>query len=426
MKYLANKQIAGVFMVILLLLFAAINGYSQNRKHTLLQKQPAVISGADDRKYWAETLYKIAYPVVHSIAMGTLKKDMPLEKGPGYGLNLEKVTYTEAVGRTMDGIAPWLALPDDTTEEGQLRKTLRTDLLKGLPSLVNPLDSQYLNFRSESQPIVDAAFIAQAFLRAPAQLWQPLDNATKQGFITEFKSLRNRKVPYSNWLLFSGITEAFLLSIGEQADPLRIDIAFKKMNEWYVGDGMYMDGPKFAMDYYNAYVIHPMMVDMVKVMVEKNMAKQDDYDIALKRMVRYAELQERMISPEGTYPVIGRSLTYRTAAFQPLSLVALLQKLPAGVSPAQTRCALTKVMHNIFDMPGTFDANGWLQLGLAGHQLDMADTYTSTGSLYMATLGFMALGLPANNEFWTAPAADWTAKKAWGGQGVKKDYRVDY
>ncbi|MEO6135918.1 MAG: DUF2264 domain-containing protein, partial [Ginsengibacter sp.] len=386
-----------------------------------------IVTGQQDREYWSKLLYKMAYPVVHSIGQGTLHRDLPLETGPKYNLNLKAVTYTEAVGRTMAGIAPWLELPDDATEEGKLRKTLRVELLKGLPNLVNPNHPDYINFRTEQQPIVDAAFIAQAFLRAPTQLWQPLDERTKQGFITEFKSLRNRKASYSNWLLFSGITEAFLMQIGEEYDPARIDIAYRKFKEWYVGDGFYSDGEKFSMDYYNSYVIHPMLVDMMKVMVEKSkMITQADYNLAVKRMVRYAELQERMISPEGTYPVIGRSITYRTAAFQALAEVALNRQLPESVSPAQVRCALTAVMKRIFEAPGTFSETGWLQLGFAGHQPEAADQYTSTGSLYMATLGFLPLGLPATDDFWTSPAADWTSKKAFSGQPIKKDYKVEY
>jgi hypothetical protein len=56
----------------------------------------------------------------------------------------------------------------------------------------------------------------------------------------------------------------------------------------------------------------------------------------------------------------------------------------------------------------------------------VADIYTSTGSLYMATLGFLDLGLPATHAFWTDPPADWTSRKAWSGQPLKKDYKVEY
>ncbi len=390
------------------------------------EPQTVIISGLQDRAFWATTLYKIAYPVIHNLSEGTLKKNMPVEKAPGYGLNAEKVTYLEAVGRTMAGIAPWLALPDDETAEGKLRKKVREELLKGFTNAVNPGHPDYLNFRTESQPIVDAAYVAHAFLRAPNALWEPLDSLTKQRFIQEFKSLRNRKCPYNNWLLFAGLTEGFLLKIGEQCDPARIDFAVRKMKEWYEGDGWYSDGEKFSMDYYNSYVIHPMLVDLLQILVEKEMATQQDYDAALQRMVRYSEYLERIIAPDGSYPAYGRSITYRTAVFQALSQVALMDKLPAHVFPAQVRCGLTAVMHHLYDGNQNFDSNGWLVLGLNGHQPMVADQYTSTGSLYMATLGFLPLGLPADHPFWTSTAEPWTSKKAWGGEELKKDYKVEY
>ena len=423
-----KKNIIEIFTVLLCILFGCLNvtGLAQKQKKQTTIVLPVVPTGEQDREYVTKLLYRIAYPIVHNMAEGTLRKNLPLEKGPGYYLNVLKVTHMEAVGRTMAGIAPWLALPDDDTKEGILRKQLRAELLMGLPNIVNPDHPDYLNFRTEQQPIVDAAYIAQAFLRATKQIWDPLDSITKQRFISEFKALRTRKAAYNNWLLFSGITEAFLLKIGEQADPVRMDIAFRKMKEWYVGDGYYKDGEKFAMDYYNSYVIHSMLADMLTVMVEKKQASVKEYDEALKRMIRFAELQERMISPEGTYPPIGRSITYRTAAFQALAQVSLMEKLPEYIKPAQVRCALTKVMHNIFDTKGTFSDDGWLQLGLAGHQPEVADQYTSTGSLYICTIGFLALGLPASNPYWTNPYADWTSKKAWSGQSVKKDYKVEY
>lgn len=383
-------------------------------------------TGVQDRAFWVKSLYKIAYPVIHNLANETLKKNMPLEHNADYALNLTKVTYLEAVGRTIAGVAPWLELPDDDTAEGKMRKAMRLALLKGLANAVNPSSPDYLNFRTESQPIVDAAYVAQAFLRAPKSLWEPLDDLTKKRFIEEFKSLRNRSGAYNNWLLFAGLNETFLLSIGEQYDPARIQFAVNKIKEWYVGDSWYSDGEKFSMDYYNSYVIHTMLVDLTKVLAEKQKGSKADYDLALKRMVRYSEYLERIISPEGTYPAYGRSITYRTAAFQALAQTALMEKLPEHIKPGQVRSALTKVMHKMYDGNQNFDDNGWLVLGFNGHQPEIADYYTSTGSLYMATLGFLTLGLPASNEFWTAAPAPWTSLKAWNGDALKKDYKVEY
>ena len=351
---------------------------------------------------------------------------MPLEKGPGYGMDPAKVSYLEAVGRTLAGIAPWLALPDDATPESALRTQLRNWALKGLPRVVDPNSADRLNFETEQQPLVDAAFLAQAFLRAPNALWKPLDSVTKKRYIESFKRLRDRKAYFSNWLLFAGMTEAFLSSHDAGHDPARIDIAIQKINEWYVGDGWYSDGPQFAMDYYNSYVIHSMLVDILKVGVEKKWAKPADLEKAQKRMIRYAVLQERMISPEGTFPLIGRSLVYRSGAMQALAQVSLEHQLPAGVSPAQVRCALTAVWRAIFASPDNFDTNGWLRLGFTGHQPEMADSYISTGSLYLCTLGFLPLGLPSNDPFWSDPYTEWTNKKGWKAVPIKKDYKVDY
>src|SRR5207253_340134 len=128
-------------------------------------------------------------------------------------------TYLEAVGRTMAGLAPWLSLPDDNSSEGLMRKKLRDELLKGLSNAVDPNNPDHFDFRSEPQQLVDAAFMAHAFLRAPEALWEPLDSITKKRFIIEFKSLRNRKPAYNNWLLFTAMTETFLLYIGEEYDP---------------------------------------------------------------------------------------------------------------------------------------------------------------------------------------------------------------
>lgn len=383
-------------------------------------------STINDRDYWVKTLYKIVNPVIHNLAEGTLRKNMPMEVPPNYYLKVEKVTHLEAVGRTVAGIAPWLALPPDDTEEGKLRKKITADLLKGLSRCADPSSADYLSFRTEYQHIVDASFLAHGFIRARQTIWEPLDSVTKKRFVEEFKSLRNRKAAYSNWLLFSAIIECFLMQIGEDYDPVRIDIAIKKMKEWYVGDGWYSDGPKFSMDYYNSFVIHPMLVDVLKICIEPKLSTKQEYDEALKRMVRHAEFLERMISPEGTFPVFGRSMTYRTAVFHALAAAVSIEQLPEHILPAQVRCGITKVLQNLFDGNQNFDRNGWLVLGFNGSQPAIADLYTSTGSLYLTTFSFLPLGLPASHRFWTDAPADWTNKKVWSGQPTKKDYKVEY
>lgn len=399
-----------------------------NAQKNKKQDLPAIKNAKQsDRQFWVQTLYKISYPVIHHLASGTLKKMMPVQKGDHYHLVAEEVTYLEAIGRTMAGIAPWLETgPKDSSEEGLLRTRLNNELLIGLSNAVDPDNPNYLNFEKGNQPIVDAAYIAHAFLRAPNTIWQPLDSITKARFIQKFKSLRNRSPYYNNWLLFAALTETFLMSIGEEYDPARIEFALRKMKEWYIGDGWYKDGEKFSIDYYNSFVIHPMLVDILKERNKLGLTSKEELDLGYKRMVRYSEFLERNISPEGTFPLYGRSVTYRSGVFQALAQVALMEKLPEHITPGQVRAGLTAVLKNLFQGSQNFDKNNWLILGLNGNQPNLADHYTSTGSLYMATLAFLPLGLPATSPFWADASADWSAKKAWSGNYINKDYKVDY
>ena len=276
-----------------------------------------------------------------------------MEFSPTWDNRNKDVAYMEAFGRLIAGLAPFLALPPDDTEEGKIRQQLLLQTQQSLAHAVNPNSPDYLYWGSPTsrQPLVDAAFIAQALLAAPEVLWKPLDTVTQQRIITEFKKLRQIEPYNSNWLLFAAIIETFLLSIGEEPDAARIDTAIDAINKWYVGDGWYSDGETFHFDHYNGFVIQPMLIEVLRVNVAKGRKDKKLYDIAYKRMQRYASFQERFISPEGTYPVFGRSSTYRVGAFQPLAKLALDNALPKEIIPAQVRCALTAVMKGYLSLP---------------------------------------------------------------------------
>lgn len=379
-----------------------------------------------DRRYWADLAYKMAEPVLKNMADGNLQKNMMVEVSPNWDGRNIKVTYMEAFGRLMAGIAPWLSLPDDDTEEGAMRRQLRQWALKAYANAVNPDSPDYLLWEGEGQPMVDAAYIAESFVRGYNALWEPLDKTTKERYIKEFKRIRKIDPPYTNWLLFSAIIESFLDRVGADGDEYRVNSAIRKTEEWYTGDGWYADGPNFAFDYYSSFVFHPMYLEVLENMIEAGQRTRIDYpkyyDRALERTKKFSIVLERMISPEGTFPVFGRSIPYRMACLQPLALMAWKEELPAGLTNGQVRAALTSVMHRMFDGKENFNEGGYLTIGFAGRQPNVADWYTNNGSLYMTSLAFMPLGLPASHPFWTDAAQPWTSQKAWGGQPFPKDH----
>ena len=97
-------------------------------------------------------------------------------------------------------------------------------------------------------------------------------------------------------------------------------------------------------------------------------------------------------------------------------------KLPAGLTNGQVRSALTAVMHRMFDGKEIFNEKGYLTIGFTGRQPEIADWYTNNGSLYMTSLAFMPLGLPATHPFWTDAEQPWTSKKAWESHPFPKDH----
>lgn len=386
------------------------------------QKNPSSgISPQNERDYWIKTLTKIAEPVLDALSRDQLKNEMPVHFKEGHHTDRKQVTYLEAFGRTMTGIAPWLELGPANTGEGKKRKKFLDLAHRSMSNAVNPSANDFMNFTEGHQPLVDAAFLAHALLRSPKQLWGGLDQQTQNQLITALKSTRDITPYQNNWLLFSGIIEAALLKFTGEGDVMRMDYGLQLHMDWYLGDGIYGDGPGFRWDYYNSFVIQPMLIDILQTLLDADPSYQPMYDKVTKRAQRYAEIQERLISPEGTFPPIGRSLPYRFGAFQLLTQMALRDQLPEILHPAQVRCALTAVLKKMMEAPGTFTREGWLNIGFCGHQPDIAENYVSTGSLYLCTAGMLPLGLTPEDQFWEPVQKKWTAQKAWNGMDIPND-----
>ena len=383
-------------------------------------KTPAA---GDDRRYWVATAEKIARPVLENLARRELKKQMPVEEKAG--AKRAACTYLEAFGRLLYGLAPWLALENLTGDERKLQQEFRRFAQQSLDAATDPASPDFMNFITGAQPLVDAAFLAQGILRAPKILWDPLAPQVKAQVIAALKSSRKIETPaHNNWVMFAATVEAALLEFGEATLPARLEDCVRKMLEWYLGDGAYGDGALFHFDYYNSFVIQPMLLDVLAVLTRHDKAFAPTHALVLKRARRYAEIQERLIAPDGTFPCIGRSMAYRFGAFQTLAQISLLRELPKHIQPAQVRCALTAVIRRMIEAPGTFDAHGWLQIGFCGHQPDIGETYISTGSLYLCSAGLLPLGLPPTDEFWSAAPARWTAQKIWGGENLPADHAM--
>ncbi len=388
-------------------------------------KRQAEGDGKADRAFWIEMVERVSEPVLRAMHDRRLRAEMPVEAVAGQEGARAVGTHLEAFGRLLAGLAPWLELeatPGEDARETALRERYRGWAVEALRSAVDPASPDCMRFGESGQTLVDASFLALAMLRAPRRLIATMDETTRRRVVGAMVREREVLPPFNNWLLFAAMNEALLMKLGAAWDKVRVEFALRELQAWYVGDGNYGDGPEFHADFYNSFVIQPYLLQLMDTLGGEAAAWKEIRTEVLQRAQRYAAIQERIISPNGEYPVLGRSITYRAGAFHLLADVAHRRALPGIIMPEQVRCALTAVQRRTLEASGTFSRAGWLQIGLAGHQPGLGEGYISTGSLYLCSVAWLPLGLAQSDRFWSGPETPWTQRLAWDGHDLPADH----
>lgn len=378
-----------------------------------------------EREFWLQEMEKMAKPTLYNLAHDSLRIVMPTETTDKVTHKAHRISvqYLEVLGRVLCGIAPWLQLEGGSEYEVKLRQQYREWTIRGLGNALDSTANDFIRFDLGGQQLVDASFLALAVVRAP-WIWENLSVDSQKRLVASIKTTRRFRPGFNNWLVFSAVNEAFLAKFDGDWDVMRVDYALRQLDQWYVGDGMYMDGSHYAYDYYNSYVIHPYLAAIADVIGEKSRAYRELFEKIRKRNERYAIIQERLINTDGTYPPSGRSVIYRGAAFHHLADMASKGRLPEELKPAQVRGALTAVLRKTTESPFTYE-NGWLTIGVYGEQWGLGDSYNNQGSPYLCTTILLPLGLPDTDEFWAGAPVPWSAQLVWGGsQEAKKDQSV--
>lgn len=372
------------------------------------------------RKFWLDSMLKIADPVFQNLANGTLHSKLPSREHDNDS-HFDS-GMLEAFARTFCGFAPFINNFYRSEEEENIAEKYRKLITKCLDNATCPSSPDYMNFgqTGEPQPLVDAAFLAHGLIRSGEYVASLSAELKKQ--IIDALVISRDITPYpNNWILFSCMVEAGIHRLGGKYDLLRASYGIRQFMQWYTGDGMYGDGDEFHMDYYNSFVIQPMLIDIITEFESVSKEFQDFKPVVMRRAARYAEILERLINKDGTYPYTGRSITYRFGAFQLLSQ-AVLQHF-STLSSGAVRCGLTEVIRRVMERD-IFDENGWLLHGIYGSQPSLAEPYICTGSLYLCSAVFLPLGLPEDDEFWSAPDEKWTSLKITDGEDVKRDHCI--
>ena len=142
------------------------------------------------RSYWIQTLVRIVEPALKNLADRTLHKNMPLEAKSGCTEERKKYSHLEALGRALSGTAPWLASESNDPWENAERERIANLSRAAIDAATDPASPDFCNFEDGAQPLVDAAFLGHAILRAPTVLWSPLEPRVKQNLIHCLKKTR--------------------------------------------------------------------------------------------------------------------------------------------------------------------------------------------------------------------------------------------
>ncbi len=390
------------------------------------------------RDQWLKILLKSITPVIDGFVNKNIKSTFPIH----YSAHLPKndvrrnhkaILIIELFCRTL------LSSSFLFQNHEFIHKYHLNDLFEKTKTMITIGFSGYLEFNHptiDHQIIVEMANVAYAFMKTPF-LWNSLDkNLQNQILYIMYYSITQFKPHINNWLLFEAIIEIFLYKNQKIKTLHKTLLNLRIIESYYVGDGWYKDGPVFHMDFYNSYVILPFLITIYKELYLLNYQNQGSlyknvYNKSILKIQRQSEFLERLIGPNGSFPIFGRSAVYRTAIFHALVACACENALPHTLSYGQVRNGLNAVITHMFENNDLhiFDEHGFLTYGFSGFQPEIGDEYSNSGSLYFALLIFMPLGLDENHDFWKNDTRsmedEWSQKKLYSGKCINRDKAIN-
>ncbi|MGW5191322.1 DUF2264 domain-containing protein [Kribbella sp. NPDC004138] len=250
-----------------------------------------------------------------------------------------------------------------------------------------------------SQQMVEAAAIAVGLHESREWLWDKLDGREQQHVVDWLSGFVGSRTWDNNWRLFQVVGEQFLASVGAPYAQDDIDAGLDRIEDWYVGDGWYSDGPGQNFDHYIGWAMHLYPGLWTRM---AGPAADGRLEVYKERLHRFLEDAVHLTGTDGAPIHFGRSLCYRMATAAPYWMGALLDATP--LTPGQTRRLCSGTLRHFVDH-GVPDGNGLLTLGWHHHFLPTTQPYSGPASPYWASKGFLGLLLPAGHEVWTAREA---------------------
>lgn len=221
---------------------------------------------------------------------------------------------------------------------------------------------------SYDQLVVEMSDIALAIWLSKDFVWVSLSKDDKKRISDWLKLAINEKVFDNNWLLFVLLIEFVLKDLGEVEEVS--DDAFCKVKSFYRGNGWFEDGVLGGIDYYNAWAFNYSFywISQIDPLYEK--------DFIIEVISSFSSVYKKFFDSNGIFPMYGRSVCYRMAAYAPLLTGSDL--VPSIISPVEAGNLLSRGWE-YFIKNGAVD-NGRITQGFFCDDSRFLDNYSGPAS----------------------------------------------
>jgi hypothetical protein len=313
----------------------------------------------------------------------------------------DAVDALEAFARIASAWGAWLRNPANpaTLEfdgfQMDLESLLREALLQGTdPS--NP-STYWGDIGHLDQRIVECADIAVALWMSRERVFGRMNAAEQEQIMRWLAQVDGKGTFADNWILFTAMTQAVRHHLGFPAPLDDLDDRLLQVDEFYRGDGWYVDGLDREFELYNAWMFgwHYLLWTWID-----GARRPDLRQRVLERGRSFLEGFLHFFGANGSFPAWGRSVVYRFAAIAPFAVGYFLKIAPGD--PGLLRRVSSGCIRYFYEQ-GLFDPEDhFVRQGYHGEFPAAGEAYISPGSPYWCCHGLFALTLDQEDPFWTA------------------------
>ena len=313
----------------------------------------------------------------------------------------DSVDAIESFARIASAWGAWLRNPANPAtlqfhdQVVNLEDLLRQGLLDGTnPS--NP-STYWGDIGHLDQRIVESADIAVALWMSRERVFNKMSEAEQEQVIAWLAQVDGKGTYTDNWILFTAMVQAVRHQLGFPSPLDDLDSRLRQIDEFYRGDGWYVDGPTDEFELYNAWMFGWHYLLWTWIDGER---RPDQRQQVLQRGRSFLDGFLYFFGANGSYPAWGRSIVYRFAAVAPLGVGHFLEIAPE--EPGLLRRVSSGCIRYFYER-GLFDPEGhFVRQGYHGDFPAAGEGYISPGSPYWCCHGLFPLTFDRDDPFWTA------------------------